>query len=95
MDRIYSLYEHDIFIFKKWAIENGYITKWEQNSKSEGKFDIDGKLSVLNISIKLENYKQDYYPYLDTFKYFDIYTGNFYNNESNTHQYELVQSNEW
>lgn len=93
MDRIYSLYDHDIFIFKKWAIENGYITKWEQNAKSESAFDVDGKLSILNLSVKLENYRQDYYPYLDTFKYFDIYSGIFSNSESNKHQYKLVQSN--
>lgn len=93
MDRIYSLYDHDIFIFKKWAIENGYITKWEQNAKTESAFDVDGKLSILNLSVKLDNYRQDYYPYLDTFKYFDIYSGTFSNSESNKHQYKLVQSN--
>lgn len=93
MDRIYSLYEHDVFIFKKWAVENGYITKWEQNAKTESAFDVDGKLNILSLSVNLQNYKQKYYPYLDTFKYFDIHSGNFHNNESSRHQYKLVQSN--
>ena len=28
MDRIYSVYDHDVDIFKKWAKENVYLSKW-------------------------------------------------------------------
>jgi hypothetical protein len=35
MDRIYSIYDHDVYLFKSWAKENGYITKLEQDCYCE------------------------------------------------------------
>ena len=35
MDRVYSVYDHDVDTFKEWAKQNGYISKWEQSAKSE------------------------------------------------------------
>jgi len=92
MDRIYSVHDYDVNLFKDWAKENGYIFKWEQTAKSEGYFSIDGECIHKRFSIKLENYVMYNYPYLDTFKYFNLDLG-ILDNYPDKHQYVLIQSN--
>jgi hypothetical protein len=98
MDRIYTNYTHDVNIFKKWATENGYNHKVLQNSKSEmgvALTNINSNPTNVNIAlyVKLENHKLEYYPYLDTFKFYDPNTGTFSNNDEFRFKYMLVQSN--
>lgn len=93
MDRIYSLFDSDVHIMKRWAEENGYIPKWEQNSKSHQIFDIKGEAQIINSKILLDNFKLRSYPYLDTFPYFNNETGELYNTEFNPNWiYKLVQA---
>lgn len=92
MDRIYSVYDHDVDIFKKWAKENGYLTKWEQNAKSELFIDIDGVPERKHLYVILEKHNISWYPYLDTFKYYDPYKGRFSNSQNYNYEYTLVQS---
>ena len=92
MDRIYTIYDHDVNIFKKWAKENGYLTKWEQSAKSEIFVDIDDKPVIKQLYINLEKHNLSWYPYLDTFKYYNIFEGRFSNSQSLSYQYTLVQS---
>lgn len=92
MDRIYTVYEHDVDVFKKWAKENGYITKWEQNAKSELYVDIDGEPVRKHLYIMLEKHIISWYPYLDTFKYYNCIKGRFSNSQSFNFDYTLVQS---
>lgn len=70
MDRIYTVYEHDVNLFKKWAIHNGYIHKYEQSSKSENLFLINGKVKKINLTIKIKNHTFKNYPYMDSFKWY-------------------------
>jgi hypothetical protein len=93
MDRIYSIYDHDVNTFKMWAKENGYISKWEQSAKSETLFDIDGEPARLKLFVTLENSEFSYYPYLDTFKYFSPSRNRFSNSDYYDYAYKLVQSN--
>lgn len=94
MDRVYALYDYDIVLFENWAKENGYITKHIQNSKSETHFDINGNHIETIMSIKLDNHNMKYYPYLDTFKFYDKETGIFSNYRGNDKfYYRLTQSN--
>lgn len=92
MDRIYSIYEHDVYLFKDWAKENGYITKLEQSAKCENLFDVQGTPVRIDCFVKLVNHQLDYYPYLDTFKYYNPRNGQFSNSPHFTHIYKLVQS---
>jgi hypothetical protein len=92
MDRIYSVYDHDVNIFKKWAKENNYIVKSEQNSKSELSFEINGERKSMNMYIKLDYFKLKYYPYLDTFKYFDPEKGYLYNYLKHGNLYKLTRT---
>ena len=93
MDRIYSIYDHDVYLFKSWAKENGYITKLEQSAKNELFFDINGTSQDLRLKIKLTNFNLDYYPYLDTFKFFDPINGELFNYPTMKTYHKLVQSN--
>lgn len=94
MDRIYSTFDSDVHLFKKWAKENGYITKWEQSSKSHIYFDVDNQKTKIKCKIKLDKFNFNYYPYLDTFPYFDIFKGTLRNDIDSPHyQYSLVQAN--
>lgn len=92
MDRIYSIYEHDVYLFKSWAKENGYISKLEQSSKCENLFDLQGIPAKIDCFINLKNHDLVSYPYLDTFKYYNPVTGQFSNSPNFTHMYKLVQS---
>jgi hypothetical protein len=93
MDRIYSFYDHDVDFFKDWAKENGYITKYQQSAKSERLFEVNGLLKKMNLYIKLENHNMSYYPYFDTFKYYDCVKGRFSNSGLYNYDYVLIQSN--
>lgn len=93
MDRIYSVYDHDVILFKNWANENGYISKWTQSAKSEKTFDVGGVATTIDLIIKLENYQFRYYPYLDTFKYFNQWKGTISNSRKWSYDYILIQSN--
>ena len=93
MDRIYYYYDHDINFFKDWAKENGYLCKWEQSAKTEMLFD-DGTGSPVRkqLYVMLDEHNLSYYPYLDTFKFFNFDRGRFSNSDSYNFDYILVQS---
>lgn len=93
MDRIYTVYDHDVDIFKKWAKENGYLTKWEQNAKTELYVDVDGNPERKHLYLVLDKHNLSWYPYLDTFKYYDPFKGRFSNSQDYSYHYTLVQSN--
>lgn len=92
MDRIYSVYDHDVLFFKKWALNNGYIHKYEQSAKSERTFvTLDGVKSI-SLTTDIENYEFDFYPYIDTFKFFSKKCKTLSNCESFSYKYILIQN---
>jgi hypothetical protein len=93
MDRIYYIYDHDVTFFKDWAKENGYLSKWEQNAKSELIFDVDGDPCRKSLYVVLDNSNFKYYPYLDTFKFYDKSKGRFSNSDRYNFDHILIQSN--
>jgi len=92
MDRIYTVYDHDVVVFKNWAKENGYLSKWEQNAKSEIYVDVDNHPERKHLYLILKNHNLSWYPYLDTFKYYDVFKGRFSNSSHYDFNYILVQS---
>ena len=83
MDRIYTNRDEELsFHFKKWATDNGYLYKSEQNWCNSLQFEQIGskKQEVkLEIKFKMDQPKKWLYPYMDTFKFIDINTGKLYN----------------
>jgi hypothetical protein len=92
MDRIYTCYDHDVAFFKNWAKENDYLTKWEQNAKSELYIDVDNNPERKHLYVTLENHNLNWYPYLDTFKFYNISKGRFSNSDHYNFDHVLVQS---
>lgn len=73
MDRIYTINDELLqFPFKKWATNNNYYYKSEQNWFNTLKFEQIGK-PTKELKLKVELLKSDfkYYPYMDTFKFID------------------------
>lgn len=79
MDRIYTICDEDYaYQLKKWAYENGYLHKSEQNWYNTLFFDSkDKKSQEIKMCVKI-NSDYEYYPYMDTFKFVDR-DGNLYN----------------
>jgi len=92
MDRIYSIYDHDMILFKNWALKNGYIHKYEQSAKSENLFMTPDGAQRIDLTVKLENHKCDSYPYIDSFKFYSRKYGTLSNSEFFSYKYVLVQN---
>ena len=93
MDRIYSVYDSDVLTFKKWAYENDYIPKFEQNAKSHQFFDIKGEVVRIRCNVELSKSDYYYYPYLDTFPFYNYSDGVISNDEYGfSWDYKLVQA---
>lgn len=72
MDRIYTISDEEYAAhFKKWADDNGYIYKTEQNWGNTINFNVGGENKELKLSFKLPNTSMSKYPYMDTFKFLD------------------------
>lgn len=94
MDRIYSILDSDVILFKNWAYENGYIHKLEQNAKSHLYFYNKNEILKLSLKINLKKTSFRYYPYLDTFCFFNDYSGHLTNDNFNMDwDYKLTQAN--
>lgn len=81
MDRIYTIADEEfLFQFKKWATDNGYLYKSEQNWYNTLFFEnLSTEKKELKLQIKLDNSQFRRYPYVDTFKFFDEEKGLFLN----------------
>jgi len=81
MDRIYTVCDEDLsFHFKQWATQNGYLYKSEQNWYNTLQFEqIGQKKQELKLEVSLNESEFRYYPYMDTFKFFNPDTGTFSN----------------
>lgn len=76
MDRIYTTNDENwSYYFKQWANKNGYIYKAKQNWNWTFQFESNGKKIRQQLSIKIKNFQLDYFPYVDTFKWINIETG--------------------
>lgn len=65
MDRIYTKNDNDINLFRMYAKENGWITKTTQTNNITD-INLPGDA---HISVNLDNFEFDYYPYMDTLCY--------------------------
>ena len=98
MDRIYTIKTADEQLFKEWAIKNKYWFKSNQDFSEFTSFEFhkeDGTVEKRQgeFSVKLDN-KGEYhsYPYMDSFKYYDVSKGALYNSSNFGYDYELVDT---
>lgn len=74
MDRVYTRFDSDVDLFKRFAEKNGWWYKTHQSMDPDTPI-TDGNQTLTNpvIKVKLDNYEFDYYPYCDTMCY--LYSG--------------------
>jgi len=70
MDRIYTVDDSIVHLFKKIAKKNGWLYKTKQTFDCVDVIDTDEKEKFIKMKVQLEC-GSDYYPYLDTLLYFN------------------------
>ncbi len=73
MDRIYTNDDSDVELFREYAIFRGWCYKKNNRQEASGLIIDSDKISknLGNLYIKLNNMIYNYYPYMDTFKFYD------------------------
>jgi len=74
MDRIYVTKQSDQELFKKYAIEHGWIYKYSQEAQDSSYVD-NGTRVQKSIAVALKPMEHKKYPYMDTLKYYNPTTG--------------------
>jgi hypothetical protein len=71
MDRIYTSSDSDIIKFKNYANEKGWMIKYKQNCDINDSyfFEYKGELVLGEVKVKLQEFRFDYYPFVDTLSY--------------------------
>ena len=76
MDRIYTNNDSDVILFIKWARDNGYYYKMDQESSADTYLMFNGDVAYEDYSMIVEldkNFTAKKWPYLDTLKYYYQY----------------------
>jgi hypothetical protein len=83
LDRIYTVNDSDVQLFRDYAKENGWYYK-EHNNSSDSGYAIapDGDRISLDLTVNLTDASMDNFPYLDTLKYFNPNRKTISNNDS-------------
>jgi hypothetical protein len=68
LDRIYTHYDSDIKLFQEYAEQNNWFYK--ETPKGTIRFILNGDLKTKIFQVEVEG-SYNYYPYLDTFKYYN------------------------
>lgn len=82
MDRIYTINDSDVELFKQFAEKNKYWYKTSQNSEHEFMMSNGSENKRPTITVKLESSDFNQYPYLDSLCYLNIESNLISNNQS-------------
>ena len=72
MDRQYTIKDSDVQKFRNYAKEQGWCYKSYNNHHSLGSVTIDGEEKNVRMTIEISAKDYNRYPYMDTFKRYDI-----------------------
>lgn len=73
MDRIYTNYDGDIELFKKYARNQGWAYKEKQNHTNQGNIkNLPSGIEVSDLVFNLVEGGEELLPYLDTFRYYTL-----------------------
>lgn len=76
MDRIYTANDEKLSLyFKKWAYENGFLHRKQQNWYNSIMFQDSQNVVEINKTVVLKNFNFDNFPYMDTFRFLNRNTG--------------------
>ena len=88
MDRQYTIKDSDVQKFRNYAKEQGWCYKSYNNHHSLGTVTIDGEEKNVGMSIKVKDKDYNRYPYMDTFKRYDVNNGILHNDDEQDSELE-------
>jgi len=81
MDRQYTIKESDVQKFRNYAIEKGWSYKSYNNHHSFGTININGEDKNVMMTVQVKDKDYNRYPYMDTFRRYDVSNGILYNDD--------------
>ena len=88
MDRQYTIKESDVQKFRNYAIDKGWSYKSYNNHHSLGTININGEDKNVSMSVQVKDKDYNRYPYMDTFRRYDVSNGILYNDDNQGQEYE-------
>ena len=88
MDRQYTIKESDVQKFRNYAIEQGWAYKSYNNHHSFGTININGEDRNVLMTVKVKDKDYNRYPYMDTFRRYDVSNGILYNDDDQDRENE-------
>ena len=88
MDRQYTIKESDVNKFKNYAKEKGWCYKSYNNHHSLTTVTIGGEEKNVDMTIKVATKDYNRYPYMDTFKRYDVNNGILHNDDEQDSDHE-------
>lgn len=88
MDRQYTIKESDVQKFRNYAIEQGWSYKSYNNHHSFGTININGEDRNVEMTVKVKDKDYNRYPYMDTFRRYDVSNGILHNDDEQDREYE-------
>ena len=97
MDRVYTNKDSDVNIFIQFAQKNGWLYKKLQENDESTPLMLNGEQvspEDWTVVVKLDKRGDyGYYPYLDTLKFYSTYSGELTNDDSQSFDYKLEDTN--
>jgi hypothetical protein len=88
MDRQYTIKESDVQKFRNYAIDKGWTYKSYNNHHSYSTVTINGENKNVSMSVKVKDKDYNRYPYMDTFRRYDVSNGVLHNDDEQDSDYK-------
>jgi hypothetical protein len=88
MDRQYTIKESDVQKFRNYAKEQGWCYKSYNNHHSFGTININGEDKNVAMTVQVKDKDYNRYPYMDTFRRYDVSNGILHNDDEQDREYE-------
>jgi hypothetical protein len=88
MDRQYTIKDSDVQKFRNYAKEQGWCYKSYNNHHSYSTVNIEGEDKNVSITVQVKDKDYNRYPYMDTFRRYDVSNGVLHNDDEQDSEYE-------
>ena len=88
MDRQYTIKDSDVQKFRNYAKEQGWCYKSYNNHHSYSNVTINDEVKNVDMTVQVKDKDYNRYPYMDTFRRYDISNGILHNDDEQDQEYE-------
>jgi len=88
MDRQYTIKESDVQKFRNYAKEKGWSYKSYNNHHSYSTVTINEEIKNVDMTVQVKDKDYNRYPYMDTFRRYDVSNGILHNDDEQDKEYE-------